>query len=106
MTLVAGAIGPVIAEAAALLEPHAREQGFAIEVDIAPDLPAVRFDRDALLQVVFNLVDNALKYARSADDRVIQLDARQDGDTVGQHLAIRVHEATLEGQVITSSSTD
>ncbi len=82
MSLVAGAIGPVIAEAAALLEPHAREQGFAIEVDVASDLPAVRFDRDALLQVVFNLVDNALKYARGANDRVIRLDARQVGDSV------------------------
>jgi len=82
MNLVAGAIGPVIAESAALLEPHAREQGFAIEVKVAPDLPAVRFDRDALLQVIFNLVDNALKYARNANDRVIRLDARQVGDSV------------------------
>jgi signal transduction histidine kinase len=82
MSLVAGAIGPVIAEAAELLVPHAREQGFAIEVDVAPGLPAVRFDRDALLQVVFNLVDNALKYARSSNDRVIRLDARQVGDSV------------------------
>ncbi len=73
MSLVVGSIAPVVEEAALLLEPHARGLGFAIEVEIEDDLPAVRFDRDAVLQVVFNLVDNALKYARSSGDRSIAL---------------------------------
>jgi signal transduction histidine kinase len=81
-SLVVGAIGPVVHEAAALLAPHAREVGFRIEVEVAAGLPAVRFDRDAVLQVVFNLVDNALKYARGAGNRVIAIRCVRDGERV------------------------
>lgn len=45
-------------------------------------LPAVRFDRDALVQVLFNLVDNAMKCARSADERGVVLEARRSGASV------------------------
>jgi signal transduction histidine kinase len=81
-TLVAGSLGPVVREAAAILEPHARELGFRVEVEVDGDLPPVRFERDAVLQVVFNLVDNALKYARDAGDRVIAIRCSREGDGV------------------------
>jgi len=81
-SLVVGPIGPVVREAVAILEPHAREVGFRIEVELEAGLPPVRFDRDAVLQVVFNLVDNALKYARDAGDRVIAIRCIREGDAV------------------------
>ena len=81
-SLVVGPIGPVVREAADLLEPHAREVGFRIEVEVEAGLPPVRFDRDAVLQVVFNLVDNALKYARDVGDRVIAVRCFRKGDGV------------------------
>jgi signal transduction histidine kinase len=87
MSLVVGSIAPVVEEAARLLGPHARGLGFAIEVEIEDDLPAVRFDRDAVLQVLFNLVDNALKYARSSGDRRIALRCLRAGS--GVMLAVR-----------------
>jgi signal transduction histidine kinase len=71
--LVTGPLGPIVEEAARILEPHARQAGFELRVEIAPDLPPVRYDRDAVLQVVFNLVDNALKYAATASDRRVVL---------------------------------
>jgi signal transduction histidine kinase len=80
--LVVGAIGPVVREAAAILEPHAHEVGFRIDVEVAPGLPPVHFDRDAVVQVVFNLVDNALKYARSAGDRVVAIRCVAEGEGV------------------------
>jgi signal transduction histidine kinase len=82
VSLVVGPIGPVVREAADLLEPHAREVGFHIEVEVEEGLPPVRFDRDAVLQVVFNLVDNALKYARDVGDRVIAVRCFRKGDGV------------------------
>jgi signal transduction histidine kinase len=71
----------VLREALDVLEPHARSAGFALELEVEQGL-AARFDRDALLQVVFNLVDNGLKYARDAGDKRILLVARRDGDRV------------------------
>ena len=51
-------------------------------VGARPDLPDAIYDRDALLQVLFNLIDNALKYSKSAPTREILLRARQKDDVV------------------------
>ncbi|MFQ5418423.1 MAG: sensor histidine kinase, partial [Myxococcota bacterium] len=82
VNLVAGPLGPVVNEAAELLRPHAMERGFQIDVAIDPELPSVRFDRDAVLQVVFNLVDNALKYGRDGGDRRITIRCTREHDGV------------------------
>jgi signal transduction histidine kinase len=50
------------------------QQGFKVEVSVAPDLPDVAMDADAVGQALANLIDNAIKY--SADDRALTLDAR------------------------------
>ncbi len=86
--LVAGPLEPILREALAILEPHASSAGFEIDLEVEKGLEA-RFDRDALLQVVFNLVDNGLKYARESDDKRIELIARRDGDRVA--LLVRDH---------------
>ncbi len=83
MNLVAGSLGPVVEEMADLLRPHAEREGFTLQVESDPDLPPVRYDRDALLQVLFNLVDNAIKYAGDASERLISLECRcRDGGVV------------------------
>jgi signal transduction histidine kinase len=82
MDWVVGTPGPVLEDVAERLATHADRQGFEIETSVEDDLPAVRFDRDALVQVLFNLVDNAMKYARSADERRVVLEARRSADGV------------------------
>jgi len=49
---------------------------FAVEVSIAPDLPALRADSGALVTVLLNLLDNAYKY--TGDDRHIVLRAHAE----------------------------
>jgi signal transduction histidine kinase len=82
MNLAAGPIGPVLAEVVEKLRPHAKRQGFTLRAEIDPDLPILRFDRDAMLQVLFNLVDNAMKYARNAPRKEILLGASREGERV------------------------
>jgi signal transduction histidine kinase len=48
-----------------------------VDVEIDADLPSVRFDRDALMQVLWNLTDNAVKYARDGSPRRIALRCRR-----------------------------
>ncbi len=81
MALVTGPLAPVVQEATVLLGPHVEGEGFALDVDVAGDLPPVRYERDAVLQVIFNLVDNAVKYARgAASNRItLALSARRAG---------------------------
>ena len=82
LSLVTGSPAPVLEEAAKLLRPHVEREGFTLHVEADGDLPPIRFDRDALLQVVFNLVDNALKYARHAERREVTLRCSRQGEGV------------------------
>ena len=65
LQLRVGDPGQLTAEVVELFRPHAEREGFALELTLDPDLPSARFDRDGLTQVLFNLLDNALKYGRS-----------------------------------------
>ncbi len=47
--------------------------GFKVEVDVAPDLPDVAIDADAVGQALANLVDNAIKYAGAR--RLVRVEA-------------------------------
>ncbi len=80
---------PLLHEAAALLRPHVEGAGFRLALELEPDLPAVRFGRDALLQVLFNLLDNAVKYGRGAGEAILELGARAAG--AGVELRVRDH---------------
>jgi len=82
VTLVTGPLEPVVREAVELVRPHAEGEGFTLAVELDGALPPVRFERDALLQVLFNLVDNAVKYARDGGERRIVVRAAPCGDAV------------------------
>jgi signal transduction histidine kinase len=76
-----GDLGTVLCELGERAQPALDRAGAPLEVDIDRELRA-RFDRDAVSRIVANLVDNAEKYARGADDRAIRIAARDRGDTV------------------------
>jgi two-component system sensor histidine kinase KdpD len=54
--------------------------GHRVEIDLAGDLPMLRLDPVLFEQVLFNLFDNAAKYAPPGS--AITLKARRDGDSV------------------------
>lgn len=55
---------PVVREAAETLRPYLREKGLKLEIDVPETLPAATFDRDALVQILVNLIDNASKHGK------------------------------------------
>ena len=76
-----GPLGQVLREIAERAQPALNRAGAALELDVTPELRA-RFDRDALVQIVGNLLDNAEKYARDAENRTIRLAAFPRDDVV------------------------
>ncbi len=78
-------VAEIVSEALAILDPSVQEGGFHVTVEHEEGLPPVRADRDALLQVVLNLVSNAMKY--SGDSRTLTIAVRRSGD---KHVAIAV----------------
>jgi signal transduction histidine kinase len=81
LKLMLGDLAPVVRDALEVLRPHVEREGFSLELDVAGALPSVQFEPDALRQVLFNLVDNALKYSRESEDRRIsvRLEAKAGG---------------------------
>jgi signal transduction histidine kinase/ActR/RegA family two-component response regulator len=59
--------------------PLAEAKGLALRLEVPPDLPAVRADRDRIAQVLNNLLSNALKFT---DAGAITVGARNGGDHV------------------------
>lgn len=55
----------IVREALELMETQIEEAGVGIEVDLVEDLPSLRADRFLLVQVVVNLIENALEAMRS-----------------------------------------
>ena len=58
-----GDLVPVVARTVEVYEQYLKRRGFSVATELAPDLPAVRFDADAVSQALVNLLDNAAKYS-------------------------------------------
>lgn len=79
-------LGAMAADLQRRLAELLRRDGFALHVQVAPDLPVIEADRDALTQALMNLLSNAMKF--SGQDRRIGLSfAHRNGD-----IAIRVSD--------------
>ncbi|HTD53318.1 MAG TPA: HAMP domain-containing sensor histidine kinase, partial [Thermoanaerobaculia bacterium] len=60
--------------------PVLEAAGLRVETELAAGLPSVSFDRDAVSQILQNLLDNAEKYTRGCNERVVTVTV-EDGAT-------------------------
>jgi signal transduction histidine kinase len=82
-----GNVNECIGQVADTMRPYVQRAGFVLEQRFEV-LEAFTFDRDAVVQIVINLVDNALKYAKDSDDKHIILRTRKMKD----HAVIEVED--------------
>jgi two-component system phosphate regulon sensor histidine kinase PhoR len=73
-------LAPIVRQVADALQTLARDRGVAVEIMVPMDTLVVRGDRDELIRVFENLVENALKYGAAGKRVDISL-AREAGDT-------------------------
>ena len=74
------AVGDIVTEAADAVRERFSSPGCSFVVEIAPDLPTVTADRDSLVTVILNLLDNAWKY--SGSEKRIALRAFSEADAL------------------------
>jgi signal transduction histidine kinase len=89
------AVEPMVRDTLEAFAYPLAQQGFKVEVDVAPDLPEVTMDAEAVAQALANLVDNAIKY--SGDEKVVRVTARLVDDRLAlvvedRGLGIPLHE--------------
>ncbi len=68
-----GDVCALVRDALDVLRPHTEREGFELDFEVRGEPPSARFDPDALKQVLFNLIDNAVKYGRDAADKHISV---------------------------------
>jgi signal transduction histidine kinase len=71
----AGDINACVAAVAEMMRPYAEQRGFVIATQLEP-LGETSFDKDAVTQIVVNLIDNAVKYAAGAADKTVTVRTR------------------------------
>ncbi len=92
----------LVEDAAASTAPLLRDHGVRLELELPDQVPALRSDRDRLLQVLLNLLSNAAKFcppgsgrvrlALSVDDQALRIDVVDNG--IG--IAAEHHESIFE----------
>ena len=75
----------VLAKVTQRLSERAAQAGMTLQVEPPAGGAAIRTDTSAVEQILFNLVDNACKYAASAADRRIHLEASGTGLRIRDH---------------------
>jgi len=89
LELEIGDVAGVVDEALTALRAQAGSRGFEVVLERDDDLPAVQFHRDALLQCVLNVGENAMKFSAGSERREVAIRLlRTDG---GVCLAVRDH---------------
>ena len=64
---------PVVKDIVESFQKHIADQGFHISLTIPEPLPDIIFDREAMEQVMHNLIDNACKYSGESKNIEVQL---------------------------------
>jgi len=82
----------IVTEAVGTMEALARKSGISLNYSVAPDLPKIYADRSRIIQVLTNLIDNAIKFTPQkgkidirvelADHRKIQFSVSDTGKGV------------------------
>lgn len=72
-------VRPVIKDAVTMLRPLAEEAGITLRSSVSEDVPLICADRDRLLQILSNLVGNAIKFTPAGGIVSITVEPDRDG---------------------------
>jgi signal transduction histidine kinase len=79
-------LAEIVDKAVRAFSRPAEQAGFRLDVSMAPDLPPVLADNDALQQAILNLLGNAMKYSGTSREIALRVEAELENSSA----AIRV----------------
>ncbi|MZR31344.1 sensor histidine kinase [Sneathiella litorea] len=95
-------IAATVREAMAALAGLIQENDVEVKTYIPENLPMVRADRDQLIQVIINLVSNAIKFCNKAEGRIgvsvtarnnmLEVGVSDNGKGIAEHMMGRIFE--------------
>ena len=79
-----GNVNDCVNDVVDMMTPCAQQAGFIIHKNFTDSeaIKQIAFDSDAVMQIVINLLDNAVKYAASSEDKIIAVTTKSQGKYV------------------------
>jgi signal transduction histidine kinase len=81
LDLQRGTFEEVIHEVKGVMQEKLAQEGFDLEVE-QEHVPLFKYDREAMIQVLINLIDNSVKFGKASPTHRISLKIWPEGDTV------------------------
>ena len=69
-------VGEVVVSAVEAYQFYAEQRGVTVSLNMAQNLPDIPVDKEAISQVVMNLIDNAVKYSEDEDEVAVHVFAK------------------------------
>ena len=87
LNLQTGTLAEVVSEVEAVMAERLKQDGFSLIVQLG-DIPPFKYDRELMIQVLINLIENSMKFGKSASEHDIHIRTRLEGN----HVKIRVSD--------------
>jgi signal transduction histidine kinase len=81
LNLQTGSLAEVAAEVETVMAEKLKQEGFSLIVQIG-DIPPFIFDREVMIQVLINLIENSMKFGKRAPERDIHIRSELAGSRV------------------------
>ena len=81
LNLQTGSLAEVVAEVQTVMAEKLKQDGFSLIVQLG-DTPPFKYDREVMIQVLINLIENSMKFGKSAPKRQIQIRTGLEGRRV------------------------
>ena len=81
LNLQTGSLAEVVAEVQAVMAEKLKQDGFSLTVQPG-DITPFKFDREAMIQVLINLIENSMKFGKHSSERDILIRTRQEAKAV------------------------
>jgi len=73
-----GNLADVIKETVEIMQEKLRQEGFALNVEEV-DIPGFRYDREVMIQILINLIENSVKFGKALPRKEITISVRPEG---------------------------
>jgi signal transduction histidine kinase len=81
LNLTRGTFEEVAAEVQTVMQAKLRQEGFTLKI-VQEDIRPFKYDREAMIQVLINLIENSIKFCRSALNKEITIRIYQEPNRV------------------------
>jgi two-component system sensor histidine kinase VicK len=97
LTLTEGTFEEVVAEVQAVMQAKLQQEGFTLKI-VQESIRPFKYDREAMIQVLINLIENSIKFCRSAQNKEIILRTYQDNGRI--KIAVSDHGPGIPRQAL------